>query len=820
MRFVFVVIMVLLSHAAAAQTDTEDAAQVTRLARVTATQVLPDGVEVHDGPAWLRVTALTDDILRVQASPGGAAAPADPWAVLPEWRARAVAVRAQDITTPGFATRSLRVAIDRTPLRLTVSDLDGHVLSQDAPDRPVVFRNAGFEVWKRLPADEAIFGLGDKPGPMNRRGRAFVNWNTDAYRWQEATDPLYKTVPFLLALRRGTAYGLFLDNTWRSHFDIGVTGREMMGFGAEGGALDYYFLAGPHPRQVLANYTALTGRMTLPPLWSLGFQQSRWSYDSAARVLDVAATYRAKRIPLDAIWLDIGYQDRNRPFTVDRTKFPDLPGMVRTLGASGIRVVAITDLHIADAPDAGYAPYDSGIAGDHFVRTAANEAAAGDERYVGKVWPGPAVFPDFSRAATRAWWGGLYRDFYLRTGIAGFWNDMNEPSVFDGPGKTMPLDVRHRIEEPGLSPRTASHREIHNAYGMLNARATADGLRSLAPDRRSFVLTRATFAGGQRDAAVWTGDNSSTWNHLRISTPQLLSLGLSGFALCGADIGGFAGSPTPDLLTRWLQVGAFNPLFRDHTETGTRDQEAYAGDDAQVGIRRNAIAARYRLMPYLYTAIEEAARTGTPVMRPLFLEYPGAGLEWVDNEFLFGRDLLVAPPPEDRPDGFQVVVPPATAWFDYWTGHPFGGGQVVPAADTIPVLARAGAIIPHQPLTQSTAETPSGNLELRVYPGPACSGSLYTDDGVTLAYRRGAFRRQQFSCRADEAGLHLTVAPAEGSYPAWWRGIDVVLFGQSAPPRAVRDGATTIPARYDPADASVRFTLAERATGSSVLVVH
>ena len=352
---------------------------------------------------------------------------------------------------------------------------------------------------------------------------------------------------------------------------------------------------------------------------------------------------------------------------------------------------------------------------------------------------------------------------------------------------------------------------------MLNAQATEAGLRALAPDRRPFVLSRASFAGGQRSAAIWTGDNSSTWEHLRISTPQLLSLGLSGFPLVGDDIGGFAGSPTPELLTRWIQVGAFNPLFRDHTEAGTRDQEAYVGDGPQVALRRAAIAARYRLLPYIYTAAEAASRTGIPIMRPLFLDYPDAGLESLQREFLFGPDLLVAPPPENQPDRFPLIVPRGTAWFDYWTGRRFPGGDVVPTAERIPVLARAGAIIAHQPLVQSTAETPRGNLELRVYPGPDCHGSVYADDGATMAYRSGAFFRQSFTCAEAADGLHLTVAPPEGTFTPWWRGIDVVVFGQPAAPRAARFRGGDLPVAFDPRDGSVRFTLDPAASEAVVL---
>ena len=333
------------------------------------------------------------------------------------------------------------------------------------------------------------------------------------------------------------------------------------------------------------------------------------------------------------------------------------------------------------------------------------------------------------------------------------------------------------------------------------------------------MLTRATFAGGQRSAAVWTGDNSATWNHWRMSTPQLLNLGLSGFAFAGDDIGGFRGTPTPRLLTRWIELGAFNPFFRDHTEKGSADQEAYVGDDAEVARRRAAIAARYRLMPYLYEAAEEASRTGVPIMRPLFLEFPDAGLEQVGSQFMFGRALLVAPPPDERPDAYALARPAGTDWFDYWTGRrvPAGEVRLSPDADRLPVFARAGAVIPRAPLVQSTVQTPQGNLELLVYPGPDCHGTIYADDGLTLGYTRGAFLRQEVTCRPGPDGLLVRFGARQGSHAPWWQGIDLVVFGQTAAASARASGALGA-SRFDAADGSVRLTLPDAPDGVEIVL--
>src|SRR3989442_1545840 len=513
-------------------------------------------------------------------------------------------------------------------------------------------------VWKSMPADEYYYGLGDKAGPMNRRNQAFTMWNTDAFGWQEATDPLYKSIPFFLALRGGVAHGVFFDNTYRSSFDFGKESEAFYSFGAEGGELNYYFFYGPRPKQVLEEFTALTGRAPLPPLWALGYQQCRYSYYPESRVREVARTFREKRIPADVIYLDIDYQDGNRPFTIDRKVFPNFEGMIRDLGAQGFKVVAITDLHIKKEP--GYAPYDSGIAGDHFVKNPDGSL------YVGVVWPGESVFPEFTRKQSREWWGALYKDF-ASMGIGGFWNDMYEPAIFQRADKTMPLDTRHRLHG-GI---TLDHRAIHNVYGMQNVRATYEGLLQLRPNERPFVLTRAAYAGTQRYAASWTGDNTSSWNHLRLSVPNLLSLGISGYAFVGDDIGGYDRSPPADLLTRWIELGAFNPIYRNHTAKGTADQEPWVHGPEHEAIRRRYIELRYQLMPYIYGSMEETTRTGIPLMRPIFVEYPEAKEFYgEEREFLFGRDLLVAPQVVEMLDAYEVKLPPGH-WYRSLAGTKF-----------------------------------------------------------------------------------------------------------------------------------------------------
>jgi len=804
----------LLASVALPLTATVAPAQTAATAPTLAAQ--NDGVEVTAGALKMKLIALSDDLVRVRIARDGVYPEDASWAVLPAQRRSRAKVAA---TPDGFTTAHLRVRIGAGGA-VTFETLDGKIISAEAA--PVAIDGKAFKIAKTLPVTEHFYGLGDKTGGLDRRGKEFVDWNTDAFGFTSGDDPIYKSIPFFASTGgAGGSYGVLLDNTYRTWFDFGHRDAETLTFGGPDGPIDYYFVNGPSLAEVTRRYAGLTGRSPLAPKWALGYQQSRYSYMSADEVREIARHLRADRVPTDVIWLDIDYQDRNRPFTTNPKTFPDLPGLVKDMKAEGIKLIAITDLHIAKA-DTGYAPYTTGKRIDAFVKN------PDGSDYVAPVWPGDSVFPDFTTTKARTWWGTLYKGF-LDAGVAGFWNDMNEPAIFNTATKTMPLDTVHRIDSDDFAPRTGDHREIHNVYGMQNTRATYDGLLALRPNERPFVMTRASYAGGQRYSVTWTGDNLATWDHLKLSVHQIINLGLSGFAYSAADVSGFAGGPSPDLLTRWFEIGAFTPVFRDHSATGTPRVEPWVDGPDHLAIRRRFVEERYRLMPYFYALADQNSRLGDPIMRPVFT---------------LGKALLIAPPPSpESPQTYDVCLP-AGGWYDYWTGLRTGtpepttqgpiqsATQAVPTArsngdrvsetprlDRLPVFVRAGTILPRQPLVQSTAQTPSGPLMLDVYPGAECVGTLYEDDGTTLAYQRRGFLRQKVTCAMTPNGLSIAFDTREGSFKPWWSQVTVTVHGWSTAATATVNGKR-VASMVDNAGQTVAFTMAAPVKASTIVVAR
>lgn len=629
---------------------------------------------------------------------------------------------------------------------------------------------------------EALFAMGEGTGPLDRRGSVREFWNIDVLGHAPAIHPalpsLYVAIPFALSLRDGRAAGLFWDNPGRQRWDLGSSDPRRWVLRADTGAIDLYLFLGPTVESVLRAYARLTGTPPMPPEWALGYHQSRYSYETQARVEAVAREFRRRDLPCDALYLDIDHMEGYRVFTVGEG-FPDLPGMTRRLARNGMRTVAIVDPGVKDAR--GFPVLRRGARRRAFV-----QAPGGTGDHVGRVWPGPARFPDFLRAEVRAWWGDEQRAL-LDQGIEGIWNDMNEPADFSRPDKTLPPDAVHRTDS---GPRP--HAEVHNLYGQAMAQASREGLLRHRPGRRPFVVTRAGYAGIQRQSIVWTGDTSSHWDHLRDAVPMLLNLSLSGVPFCGGDVGGFLGNATPELFLRWLQFAAFTPFFRNHSNTGTRDQEPWAFGPEVEAIARETLRLRYQLIPFLYCLVRRAAEVGDPILRPLLYHHANDPVAVACNsQFLVGRDLLVAPVLEPGCPARGVYLPNGV-WYDFWTGERLVGGRSILAQtpmERIPVFVRGGGILPLAPVRNSTQEPAGETIALHLWPGPEGRLSWYEDDGITLDHTVGAFHRRLITLTRRGRTTTVRFDAPEGGFPSRIRTWRLVAWDTPPTARVRIDGA-------------------------------
>ena len=659
---------------------------------------------------------------------------------------------------PAFADHTLRPS----PALLTQPS-PGQLSAQDqgsgpsGPPTPAFLHTRNwFALRLPLPRGTDLYATGEVAGPLRRNGRTISLWTTDAFGYTDKTEALYQAHPWVLGLRPdGTAFGLLADSPRRGIISAGHD--LLMAF--EGEPFAAYCIERDHPAEVVRALADLTGKPALPPRWALGYHQCRWSYEPEARVRDIAAEFRRRRIPCDVLWLDIDYMRGFRVFTFDPGKFPDPAKLNDDLHADGFKTVWMIDPGIKADPDDDI--YRRAHEDGHCVA----DASGGEFR--GKVWPGPCAFPDFTRQRTRDWWAGLYRD-YLAHGIDGVWNDMNEPSVFDGPGKTMPVSNRHDADTDLGGPDT--HARYHNLYGMQMVRATRVGIQAARPDRRPFVLTRSNFLGGQRYAWTWTGDNTSDWRHLRWSVSMALNLGLSGQPFAGPDIGGFAGDADGHLFARWMGIGALLPFARAHSIKGSRDHEPWSFGPRCERLCRLALERRYRLLPYLYTLAREATRTGMPIVRPLFFADPRhPGLRDADDSFLLGGDVLVR-----ARTGFTGVcrapMPPGK-----WA--PF---ELVRETDReLPELfIRAGAIVPLGRTMRHVDEMPQDPLTLAVHPDADgyATGDLYEDAGDGFGFERGEYRVTRFVHRAGVSGAPVEQRAIEGGWPTPARAVRSIVL--------------------------------------------
>ena len=748
--------------------------------------------------AAVELAVLAADLIRVRLSQSGEFPAPFSYAVIrpeEEWPEVPYEIEDSDQAL-WLRTGRLLIRIDKHPCRFAFLDPNGQEIQVEAEG--LGWCGSAVIASKLLQPGEHIYGLGEKAFGLDRRGHAFEMWNTDPQGYAPGQDPLYLNIPFYLGLHGKQGYGVFFDNSYRSYFDLGATQFDRLRFAAVGGEMRYYFFYGPDLRTVVERYTDLTGRMPLPPLWALGYQQSRWSYYPDGQVRDVARQFRARAIPCDAIYLDIHYMRGYRSFTWHRRRFPDPRRLTADLRSIGIKAVVSVDPAIK--ADRRYSACRTGLEEDVFCKYPDGTL------FSGPVWPGAAYFPDFTAPHVRAWWAGLHREL-LETGVVGIWLDMNEPAVFGGARcETLPDEIVHSVEGRG-----GTHAEIHNVYALQMARATYEGWETWRPMERPFILTRSGYAGIQRYAAHWTGDNESTWEHLRLSIPMVLGLGLSGVPFTGSDTGGFDGTPDGELVVRWNQLGAFTPFFRNHTALWTPPQEPWAHGVPYENLNRAAIELRYRLLPYIYTAFWQSTERGLPVARPLCLEFQAEPeTHTLDDQFLLGDALLVAPVCTPGAVARQVYLP-AGPWYDFWTGLRYDGPTTisVPAPlGMVPIFARGGTVVPMWPLMQYAGQRPVTVLTLNIYPGNGTSW-LYEDDGESTDYLQGIRRVTRFRMSRSEGLLRLE-RDTQGYFLPTYTRQHLILHGvDGRPTRVFLDGRVIYEWKHSPSTGVIELDAGE-----------
>ncbi|MBK7406310.1 MAG: DUF5110 domain-containing protein [Phycisphaerales bacterium] len=624
--------------------------------------------------------------------------------------------------------------------------------------QPEFAREAGGRalVRVRCPKGTHFYGCGEAAGGLRRNSRVAVLWNTDSFGYDLQTPSLYQSHPWVLALRDdGTAFGVLFDTTRRCEILL----EDHVQAATEGAAPAVYVIEADSPGGVMAELALLIGTTPLPPRWALGFHQCRYSYGAEHELLGIAEDFRARWIPCDTLWLDIDYADGARTFTIDEHRFPDAEKMIAQLRLRGFRTAWILDPGVKI--DAEYPAYSEGLEHGHFVMRPDGTPFEGD------VWPGRCAFPDFLNAGARRWWGDLTARF-VRIGADGVWNDMNEPSVFDGPGRSIPLDCTHRADPDLGGPDT--HARYHNAYGMQMARATFEGLLRERPGRRPFVLSRSNYLGGHRYACCWTGDSASTWEHLSWTIPMMLNLGLSAQPFAGCDIGGFAENADAELFARWMGIGALLPFARAHSDKSTNRHEPWSFGPACEHACRLALERRYRLLPYYYTLFREAEQSGVPPMRPLFFADPAdPALRDADDSFLLGRDVLVRA--SAAPDNKCRSAMPSGLW------RRFEPAAAIDA--NLPQLfLRPGAILPLGPIMQHTDERPLDPITLIVNLDSTgrAEGSLFEDAGEGFAYREGEYLLSRYAAERDNNHVRVWVESAEGRLPRPLRVAEIVVL--------------------------------------------
>ena len=661
-------------------------------------------------------------------------------------------------------TDSLKAEIGMKPFSISFFTTDGKVINEDESGLNTSWVGPEVSSYRHMQEKERFIGLGEKTGDLDRKGNGYTNWNTDAYGYRDGIDPIYSSIPFYIGIHHNINYGIFLDNSFQTDFNFGASNNRFSSFSARNGEMNYYFIYHKTLADIIKSYTWITGRMKMPPMWSLGYQQNRYTYYPDTEVLRIAQTLREKKIPADGITLDIHYMDRYQLFTWDKERFPDPKKMTGRLKELGFRTTVIVDPGIKIEP--GAPAFERGLKEDVYIKY------SDGKNYAGQVWPGWCNFTDYTSEKGRQFWRREVK-FFSDNGVSGIWNDMNEIATW---GQKFPNNVLFDFEG-----RKTTILEAHNVYGSLMARTSYEGAKA-ATNERPFVLTRSGFAGMQRYTAIWTGDNRSEDDHMMLGVRMLNSLGLSGVPFTGMDIGGFIGTPTVGLYARWIQLGAFIPYSRNHSALNTKSAEPWTFGEEVTDIARNYISLRYKLMPYLYSTFYESTQNGLPVMRSLAIEntfdehvYNSA----FQNQFQLGPSMLVIPE-ESNKDLAKIYLPKGN-WYNFYSDEMDNGGKeklIELSFDKLPVYVKESSIIPMQTVVQSTAIAPSDTLYLHIYKGTLANNYIYyEDDGLSFNNEKGMFFKRNM--KYDPSQNKLTLEKAEGQSSSKFNNIALILHGFS-----------------------------------------
>ena len=732
---------------------------------------------VLDQGVVARLDILDDDLIRIRVSATGNFTTQTSGAIA-STGLNAPAANISDSSTATFiVTARAQVAVLKTPFRVLIYRSDGSLVSGDLPNAIAWDSSSGLILdQKYAPADEHYFGLGERGGPVDRRGRKITMFNVDWAGYGEFDDPLYISVPFFYGLRGGQAYGLFFDNPAVPYFDMDSQNTGVLQFGANAGELNYYVMVGPEPWRVANTYRRLIGFAPLPPSWTMGYHQSRYGYSSGAEILQIAQMFRQLNIPCDAIYFDINYMNYLEDFTWDALNFPSPQTMEAQLDALGMKRVNIFEPVVRnDDPLWNY------MSASKFFLT-----GSGGTSLVNSIWYGDVSWIDFTKPAARDWYKQVLKTF-LAQGISATWDDLNEPAqVF------MP----QAMYDNGGVPQT--DQQARNTYALNETAVSYQAQKELRANVRPWVLSRSGYAGIERYSANWSGDTQSTFDSLRVSIEMSASMGLSGQDQFGHDIGGFLGSPSAELFIRWMGFSSFTGLFRNHANDGTVPREPWAYGEPYTTMATNIINQRYRMIPFVYTLMANARQGGTPFVTPLFFFFPLDTQAYSQNgEFMLGYSMLVAPVYQQGATNWSVYLPAGNNWIDMNADQLYAGGQsiTVPAPlGSTPSFVREGAVIPGGPVMTNVGAPVTPLMTLDIYPGPASSFQLYEDDGASFDYANGVYLKTQISKTVLTAGTEIDISRSEGSWVPPSRSWFLYYHQFGAAPKSVQCNGSPIPA--------------------------